>query len=350
MQTVIANMGVTLLGDPHLGRSFVHGVPLDRRGDREKSVWVDFQDSLLSVNRSSYHICMGDLFDKHTVSPTVFLQTYLYYKQACERFPNVKFVVIKGNHDDSRDIERKSSFDVFLQVCWDIPNLYCISRPTILDGKFGFIPWDPFKTAQEQAELLKQEALEKGVEKLDAVFGHWDIKSFGGDDHNLIPLQELRGLTKTVYTGHYHLPEKFRVSFNSDEGGWTRLDEGNNQPFDLSVIVTGSMQPYAHGEDPTGDLYVTHTAIEVEQCLTVDSGYFRNKVLRVLLQPGESFEETVDCLQFSVKRVTNQEEEEDVDVSIGDFEFMRVFDTVMVEFDVPQYLQDELKVQYKTLS
>ena len=45
---IITHQGRTieLLGDAHLGKPFIHGVPLHRRGDREKMVWADFERSI----------------------------------------------------------------------------------------------------------------------------------------------------------------------------------------------------------------------------------------------------------------------------------------------------------------
>ena len=56
-------MDFTLLGDPHLGRTFVHGVPLHRRGEREVMMWRNFAQSLSNVT-TPLHICLGDLFDR----------------------------------------------------------------------------------------------------------------------------------------------------------------------------------------------------------------------------------------------------------------------------------------------
>jgi hypothetical protein len=49
----------------------------------------------------------------------------------------------------------------------------------------------------------------------------------------------------------------------------------------VEVIVTGSMQPMAHGEDPEERLYVTRSLPEVE----ADPDAFKDKCLRVDLKP-----------------------------------------------------------------
>ena len=72
-----------LLGDPHLGRKFVTGVPLDRRGDREKMQMEQFEDEVIGIPPGRhFHVCMGDLFDKHTVDNKWVDFAYETYRQA----------------------------------------------------------------------------------------------------------------------------------------------------------------------------------------------------------------------------------------------------------------------------
>src|SRR4029078_2818152 len=90
--------GFTLLGDPHLGRTFVHGVPLHRRGEREAMLWRDFAQSLSNVT-THLHICLGDLFDRAAVSYHTIVSAARLYMHAAAKFPETKFIILRGNHD-----------------------------------------------------------------------------------------------------------------------------------------------------------------------------------------------------------------------------------------------------------
>ena len=90
---------LTLLGDPHLGKRFVTGVPLHRVGDRERMVWEDFHHSIAAC-RTPMHVCMGDLFDKFIVAPEVLMGAFQAYLQAPS---SVDYIILRGNHDVSRD-------------------------------------------------------------------------------------------------------------------------------------------------------------------------------------------------------------------------------------------------------
>ena len=103
-------MDFTLLGDPHLGRTFVHGVPLHRRGEREAMLWRDFAQSLSSV-AAPLHICMGDLFDRAVVSYDTIVSAARLYMHAAAKFPQTKFIILRGNHDTSRDADKVSAFE-----------------------------------------------------------------------------------------------------------------------------------------------------------------------------------------------------------------------------------------------
>ena len=98
-------MDFTQLGDVHLGRAFVHGVPpLHRRGEREAMLWRGFAESLSNVS-TPLHICMGDLFDRAVVSYDTIVSAARLYTQAAAQFPQTKFIILRGNHDASRDAE-----------------------------------------------------------------------------------------------------------------------------------------------------------------------------------------------------------------------------------------------------
>src|SRR3546814_19137811 len=75
----------------------------------------------------------------------------------------------------------------------------------------------------------------------------------------LFPYTTLFRSGLTIYSGHYHLPGEYEVDGHT-------------------VVCTGSMEPYSHAEDPSGDLYVTLTLAELEA-----RDDLHDKCVRVLL-------------------------------------------------------------------
>ncbi len=284
-------MKIDLLGDPHLGRAFIHGVPLHRRGDRERMVWADFENNLATTT-ADLHVCMGDLFDKRFVSYEVILNAAIAYQKAANRRPNTQFVVLRGNHDINRDLESVSAFDVFTFLMAHNANVHIFAGEYHRIGDYEFYPWNPLKSAAEIAAA--------NAKPCKAAFGHWDTGSFGGD--NIVPLAQLKA--DKVYTGHVHKPGVL----------------GN-------LIIVGSMQPYAHGEEVNEDLYVTRNYSELG-----DESY-HNKCLRVVLDPGENLEDEIDCLQLTVQK---QDEELNATVTIGDFDLGALFVQAFDEANVPE--------------
>lgn len=294
---------VKIVGDPHLGRRFLHGVPLHRRGEREEMVWRDFEESLILDEDVSFHIVMGDLFDKAVVPYDVILRASYLYWEACKRHPNAQFIVLRGNHDFSRDLEKSSAFDVFSVMMGSFPRVHALSVPKVFpEIKSVFIPW-----------MLDQDGSELEFEGCEFAFGHWDVDSFGSDDANVVPTTPLaeKGI-KRIYTGHVHRPNRF-------------IRDG------VEVVVTGSMQPLAFGEEVDSELYVTVTLDQI------DDLDLKNKVVRVLLNPGETLDREIDCLQLVVKRLEDGEDgEPDLDVTLGNFSMEDLFRRAFVEVGAPE--------------
>lgn len=292
-----------VLGDPHLGRSFIAGVPLHRRGEREASIWADFKTSLWNASKD-FHINMGDLFDKPYVSYDTISRAADIYLDAAARRPKTTFVILRGNHDASRDMEKISAFDIFHMIVAQTENIVVVVAPIQID-EFQFYPWDPIRTSTNMVIDAP----------CKAAFGHWDIDSYGGDDHNLVPLDLLQA--ESVYTGHIHKPE-----------------------VRGKLTVVGSMQPLAHGE---GDLYVTKTLDEVK--LHPDA--FKDKCLRVDLVPGEIFDIEVDCMQLTVRRGA---EEETFDAcEVGAFDMMDLFKQAFTLEQVSEPIQSKVLERYAGL-
>lgn len=298
---------VKTLGDPHLGRRFLSGVPLHRRGEREASVWRQFAAELDDVGGVDVHVCLGDLFNAFVVPPEVTLEAAQRYRDAARRHPHVQYVVLMGNHDGARDAARRSSFDLFAALTAGVANLHVVSGAALaLDGLL-FCPWHPFQSA---AELLAPHA----GRRVHAAFGHWDLDAFGDEPpHNLLPWAELAALTGRAFTGHVHKPG-------------TRAANG------LEVTVTGSMQPYAHGEEAEPAWYLTLT---LDELLARPAEELRDRCLRLRLRPGEVPPE-VDCLQLTVQRVTSDQEPLEVKLESFDLQklFTEAFEEEMVEVTI----------------
>jgi len=267
----IGKLEVTWTGDPHLGRRFRTGVPLHRIGDREKMQWEQFEREITGA-KSDVHVCMGDIFDSFVVPPEVVLRVAEIYRRANT---DTVHVLIRGNHDVSRNTDRASSFDLLRELIGD--HVLVVDREPVVHENLGFVPYDPFEA----------QPVPEGV---DAVFGHWDVVDFGS--HNVIPV----GDVPLMITGHDHTPREL---------------ERNG----VRIIVTGSMQPYSHGEDPEHKLYITLPLDEIGQ------HDLTNMNVRLLLREGEAIPEDLDCLSVTAIRVGDDQEEVE---ALEDFEALNL--------------------------
>lgn len=311
----IGTARVGILGDPHLGRSFVRGVSLEKRGLREKMVMDDFQARLQGSGDYDVFICMGDLFDKWAVPFGIVWKAAVAFLEAARENPETMYYVIGGNHDISRDLEKKGALDLFeLIVSGRGTRNIEVVRHTNPDPRAdiggvtcGLYAFHPTKPAHELV-----------TEPIDVAFGHWDT-IFGHD--NMIPTEKLAMMgCKTAYTGHVHLPDTFKRD-------------------GVEVIQVGSMQPFAHGED-NGEVYVT---LGLDQ---LDGQDLSQKCVRVLLKPGEVLDREVDCLQLTVKRegVADEDTEE---VSLGEFDLASLFAQAFAEAGVPDEVRQKITDKYE---
>ncbi|TGT64117.1 MULTISPECIES: metallophosphoesterase [unclassified Mesorhizobium] len=300
-----------ILGDPHLGRSFVRGVSLEKRGLREKMVMDDFRSRMKASGKYDVFICMGDLFDKWAVPYSVVFQASWTFFKAARDNPKTRYFILGGNHDISKDLEKKGALDLFELVVGNLPNVTIIRHAghfTDIGGdRVGLFPYHPTKPA---GELV--------TEKIDIAFGHWDTM-FG--EGNLVPTKELAAAgCEVAYTGHVHLPDEF-----------TR--DG------VKVVQVGSMQPYAHGED-NGEMYVT---LYLDQLEGED---LSDKCVRLRLNPGEQLTDELDCLQLTIQRIGANEEDTD-EVTLGDFDLMALFAQAFEEAGVPDEVRSQIITRYE---
>lgn len=307
---------IALLGDTHLGRVFTNNVPLARRGEREKSLMEKFKHELQSVSEDvDYHIHMGDLFDLPVVDYSYILTAAMVYLDVSSKRPDTQFYILEGNHDASRDLIVTTAFDLFTACVGHQPNITVVRRPLHIPAiKTILLPWSPLASAQDQVETLTQC-------QADLAFGHWDVDP-RSHEYNMIPLSRMREKfgVKTAYTGHVHLPDKFRRD-------------------GVDVVVVGSMIPFAHDQDPTGDIYVTLTLAEF---VDTDKATLRDKCVRIELAPGEVFDEQVDCLQLSFKRPQNVVSVEET-VDFDAFDMRKLFTDLVEEYEVPEKIRKQLE-------
>jgi hypothetical protein len=300
------------MGDPHLGRKFKTGVPLHRIGEREQMQWAQFSKELMSCT-TKYHINMGDLFDQFVVAPEIVLEAVRIYRQAAHDNPDTTYVVIEGNHDRAKDSSKASSFDLFANLVVTIDNIFVVQEAAAMVGDhYAIVPYHPFTPTFDLVDALSN------IKGITHIFGHWDIQDWGGD--NVIPTKLLKKMKIfEAISGHDHLAR-------------TEKRDGVN------ITVTGSMQPYTHAEDTSGELYRTMRLSEIEACT---DGELQMVNVRVLLREGEVLPTGLDCLALIGKRISDDEDEEQVTVDTSDFDTVDLKDLLAGALaDSP--LKDEL--------
>jgi DNA repair exonuclease SbcCD nuclease subunit len=264
MRSFVTDDGIKLMGDPHLGKVFLNGVPLARRGDRERILRQAFVQAL-NPEAAKLHVCLGDLYDRTKVSFETIYFVAEAYRRIAEVHPEVQFYILAGNHDLSHDMTQISALQLFQKMALG-PNVNVITEPELIGEDMLAVPWSPWKTAAQVVGGFGERAV--------TAFGHWDLD---GNGPNLIPTKALVQLgVKRVYNGHVHLP---------------RVLERDG----IEIINVGSLQPFAHGEGE--EMYVT---IGLEE-LRSHPDQYRDKCVRIRLKEGELIDFEVDCLQLQVE-------------------------------------------------
>ncbi|WP_439521603.1 metallophosphoesterase [Marivita sp.] len=296
-----------LMGDPHLAKSFVHGVPLHRRGDREAMIWEAFTANLESAE-ADLHVCTGDVFDRAIVPYDVLLKAADIYRKVASEKPQTRFVILRGNHDHLKDLERASAFDLFARLVSDLPNITIVTDPVMIEGSL-FVGYDPI--------IPLTDRITEDHRGAKAAFFHAETEGYG-TDFNVIPFGKLADLNiREVFNGHEHKPARF-------------IKQG------VGVTVVGSLQPFSHGEESDDALYVTLPLSDLET-----AGDLSNKSVRVLLEPGETLDQEIDCLQLTIKRRTEAEAELG-EVTLGEFDIDALFKQAFSEAHVSEGLTDTM--------
>lgn len=285
---------VHLIGDPHLGRKFEVGVPLHKRGRREASQFQDFRDRL--DTEAGVTIMVGDLFDHPFVSYAVVDETASAIRSAVERHEDTIFVMMAGNHDLPRNTTSVGAFhDLVDRLDGRYTNLVLARRPMVVND-IAIFPWEWDRSADEQVKDLENE-------KVVAAVGHWDLATFDGKDDHLAPVDRLFSAFGTIplYSGHFHV--------------------AGDYPIQSGVVAcTGSLQPYAHDQDPTSSLYITTS---LSDALTQPEGYFKDKMVRVILGPGENLPDILEAMAVTPLRKSGTDTK--VNVSLREFDWQTIF-------------------------
>ena len=320
---------ILTIGDPHLGHQFRVGVPLHRLGQREMVVLNEFERSLeaAGICGADLCVCMGDLFETHTVPNNLVEETAHIYSTTARTYPTTTYVLLKGNHDWHRNHEQVSSFDILAEMLSSVDNIVVASKPQRLymdDGTvYGLFPWMPPepRTALEWAQYICYDEPD-----IRTVFGHWDS---AWSEHNIIPAKFFasRGI-KTAYSGHDHV---------------AREEVMNGLP----VIWTGSMMPYQRSHDTEGVLYKTVTLSEYTE---LNQDTFHPYCYHVVLEPGQELPYGIDAWEIRTSILMSQDEAEELhqigEVAYGDgFNMQKLWDEALAE--VPPSVRSEVQSLYK---
>lgn len=275
---------IRFIGDPHLGRKFKTGVPSHRLGERESMVYSEFEKLLnpsLDENLNCI-VIVGDLFDKFVVSPTDIDKTYNLISEAVRNNTQIKYVIIPGNHDLSKDKSLVSSYSILVKL--------------LKHERVEITLYESFKTELNDNVVLyadcytpfDKEPINVELNTYDLVIsvGHFD--SLDIIETGYIPTKELFELSDLIVSGHEHKYKNY--IYPADE-------------LKTSVVFTGSLQPYSHAEDPDKDLYLTLTEQEFEE---IDKEILKNKCVRILCTSNFRLTESIDCLSLSYKILQHQ--------------------------------------------
>lgn len=284
---------IQTIGDPHLGRVFKTGVPSERLGEREKTLFNTLHKLMNPTDPLVKDVVIpGDLFDKFIVSPTVVLTAYSIICTAIDRNPTVRYTILPGNHDLSKDVDKKSSYELLYNMLLPLAlprdNLIVLlDQPAYatINGEDGsllvildFVAYHPFPEQRVSFEDRSAECWSEAEHIIS--FGHWD--SLDILDSGYTPCQDTLDNSSLVVSGHEHSYKLYKY------------------PFDKSgspVLFTGSMQPYSHAEDPDNLIYVTIDQDNIDQYYGSDALKF--KCVRIYCDSNFALKENLTCLALS---------------------------------------------------
>lgn len=276
-----------LIGDAHLGKSFKSkDIPLEMKGKREELLIEKFIDrfshgfeAIAETDFMEGIIQLGDLFDSPNVDYNTLLLAYRTLLDVESK--EVPCYILAGNHDLSKDLNRKSAMEILAEMFRDSKHIhFIIDEPLLVNGDVLIVPYSHFKTVEEQVKDYLGMAKE--------VYGHFNVEDFAYLSANF----------EYVYTGHIHKPEQL----------------GN-------VLVVGSILPLTFGEDANNSFMKTCTLEEYEK--DVAEGTSESKCYRIKLKEGEELPLEKKCLQMSVYK-DKPEEIEEISVDFETFDFRQL--------------------------
>lgn len=306
-----------LIGDPHITRKFDFGVPLARKGERERLLFGDFHDRLYEGDERLV-VMVGDLFEKPICNLQDLYTILNMILTAAQRQPERHFVMMAGNHDISPQASTRGAFDILSLFQGLVPNLTIALAPVVID-RVACFPWEWDRTALDQLDDLADQ-------EFDYAVGHWDLVLYDENhaDH-MCPAKALTDMgAKEIHSGHWHVAGEYKI-------------EG------ITVQCTGSMQPMTHAEDPDGEMYVTLPLEEFEEA---DPLTFKNKYVRVLIKKGEEVDDLPDCLGFKTLTVDaplSLDTDEPQEVSLDGFKVSDLIERVLKNHDVPEDVASEIR-------
>ena len=253
------NYRVQFIGDVHAGRTF--NTKLERRGEYEAKQLAELE-RLLAVD-ADYHVQVGDLFDKFHVDESAVMAVYDTIKNSKVK----RLFILGGNHDTAKNNVDVSSFELLEVMLKGLDHVFIVR--TALNINLGA------QTMTACGWAFNRKLLDNYLDKTDIVVCHLDSVSYGNDE-NVIPFAELaeRGVSMVI-NGHEHLPTTKRVN-------------------GIEYIGTGSLLPYSHAEDGTGEHFIT---FDTAEDFITHTGELKNKFVRIYSDlPVEDF----DCLQLQV--------------------------------------------------
>lgn len=271
------------IGDLHLGRKF--NSRLDRRGQYEDRQYYEFEQ-LMNV-RADYTVLMGDVFDKRRVDEVDILRTFEVISEGV--FSGRNLIILRGNHDDTKNVREKSSFDILTALCLDIAEIQIV-KDTLQLEKVAFCGWCFDKTLTEQI-------MSGTVKEVEHIFTHRDTVDYGSNASNIIDFDFLaRNGIKTVINGHEHKPSRKTIA-------------------GIEYIGTGSLLPYSHAEhsdEEKGDVYITFKNLE-DLKKAIEDGSLLEKHVRLYVEDPSLVPE-FDSLSIQINKVNVLEEVEVVQI------------------------------------
>lgn len=293
---------VQTIGDVHLGKIFRTGVPKNSLHLREQNLFQSFTE-LLNKSDINLVVIMGDLFDKVNVSNEYLNKTIDLFKETCISNPDINYYVLSGNHDLSKDTSKISTFKLLEKYfkqdsSFILENLHFVSSYTeplyieVVDSLLYFSHYDPFSSLDDYQ--ISSDVFSQGSLKI--AFGHWDTIAYDSDKfiNRLIPNTILSNFD-VIFTGHEHKPN-------------FKLFPKNQR--NVPVYLTGSIQPFAHGEEIPEDmlLYVTTTIPRLKAHLDKNADYFKYSNVRILYNKDDLFPEDFPCLSRTYKLISDLKE------------------------------------------